>query len=202
MSVAKKTRVERRELVERLLTADHELSDRAVARQAGASHTLVGKVRRELVAAGVVAARSGRPGVATQEGHGNLLRQPAGEPGPALKHGASSEATLAEVSARHLVELRKEFPQASERILLLQAGRLARLEVLMGFFGDMGMQALVDRQGKPRATTLLMGQLENSVERTHRELSGEGASGDGAADPYEAYRRIVEERGGGNGDGD
>jgi hypothetical protein len=200
MSVKKKSRAERRELVERLLRTDHELSDRAVARQAGASHTLVGKVRRELVAAGVVAARSGRSGVATQA-DGNLRRQPAGEPGPALKHGAYSEGTLAEVRARHLGELREEFPQASERILLLQAGRLARLEVLMGFFGDLGLQALVDGKGKPRATTLLMGQLETAIERTHWALSGEAPSG-GGADPYAEYERIVAERGRGNGDGD
>jgi DNA-binding transcriptional MocR family regulator len=121
---AKTTRAERRELVERLLTADHERSDRAVARASGVSHTLVATVRRELVAAGAIAARPPRPDVAVQA-NGNLTRQAAGDPGPALKHGAWSERTLAELRTRHLEDLRQRFPDADESLLRVQAGRLS-----------------------------------------------------------------------------
>src|SRR5437870_5605031 len=106
----KTSRAERRELVERLLREDHERSDRSLARLAATSHTTVARVRRELEHAGAIAARTHRPDVASQDGHGNLRRQPAGEPGPALKHGGFSEVTVAEARIRHLDELRARFP--------------------------------------------------------------------------------------------
>jgi hypothetical protein len=201
MTVRKTGRLERRELVERLLREDHERSDRAISRLANTSHTTVARVRAALVASGQIAARRDRGGVAHQAGHGNLRRQPAGEPGPALQHGAFSETTLPALRTRFLEELRAQFPDADETLLGVQAGRLARYRVLTDFFDRTGFGGLIQSDGKPREVTLLISRLEDSIERCHGRLSGDGANG-GGADPYAAYQRIVEQRGGGSGDGE
>jgi hypothetical protein len=201
MTVRKSTRAERREVVERLLREHHDRSDRSIARLAGASHTLVANVRRELVAAGVIAARPCRPEVATQDGHGNLLRQPAGEPGPAMKHGAYSAATLAQLRTRHLEELRARFPDADDTLVRLQAQRLSRHQVLTDFFDQAGLAGLIQTDGKPREAALLISRLEDAIERCHARLSGEGGANGGGVDPYAEYQRIVEGKGGADGVG-
>jgi hypothetical protein len=196
MSVRKATRAERRVMVERLLLEDHLRSDRSIARACGGTHSLVGTVRAALVASGRIERRPDRPVVDAQGESGrnaNLRRQPAGEPGPALKHGAYSEATLAEIRERHLEELREQFPEADSTILWLQAARIAKLEALVDFFFDRvgGVQGLIDRNGSPRPTTLLMARLEDSIERTLRALSGGGEAP--KADPMAALHAHLAE---------
>jgi hypothetical protein len=53
----------------------------------------------------------------------------------AVKHGATSEAKVRPLREQYLAELRQEFPNASERRLLIQAHRLGQLE-LLGIFAD------------------------------------------------------------------
>jgi hypothetical protein len=142
-SRGRSSRAERRELVERLLREHHDRSDRSIARLAGASHTLVAVIRRELVAAGAIAARSHRPEVATQAGHGNLVRQPAGEPGPALRHGGYSELRRAPLEDEHRARLAAEFPHAlampgGNDLLNAAARRLAIADLIMAWVQEAG----------------------------------------------------------------
>jgi hypothetical protein len=193
MTVRRSTRAERRELVERLLTADHLLSDRAVARQAAVSHTHVADVRREMIAAGCLAERPCQAAAAVQadngNGSGNLTRQPSGEPGPALRHGATSEIVLAPLRVRHLEELQAAFPSADATILRVQAGRLARFDALTEHLDRAGVRALMRRDGSLRPAATMLRQLEDAIERCHDRLSGAAAAG--GADPYAEYRRIA-----------
>jgi hypothetical protein len=198
MSVRKATRLERRAMVERLLLEDHLRSDRSISRACGSSHALVGTVRGELVAAGRIEGRPVRPAVDAQASSGrnaNLLRQPAGEPGPAVKHGAWSETLLAELRARHLAELRERYPDKDDTLRRLQAGRLARYERLTDFLDRADLAGLIQKDGKPREVALLVSRLEDAIERGHARLSGDGAANGGGVDPYAEYQRIVEAKG-------
>jgi hypothetical protein len=150
----------------------------------------VATVRRELVAAGAIAARPPRPDVAVQA-NGNLTRQAAGDPGPALKHGAWSERTLAELRTRHLEDLRQRFPDADESLLRVQAGRLSRHEALTDFLDRAGVSGLVTKAGSLKPAAALIARLEDAIERCHGRLTGVGANG---ADPYEEYRKITQRR--------
>jgi hypothetical protein len=192
MSPRKGTRLERRELVERLLTADHLLSDRAVARQAAVSHTHVADVRRAMIAAGCLAERPCRPASVQADngnGSGNLTRQPAGSPSPALRHGATSEIVLAPLRVRHLEELQAAFPSADPTILRVQAGRLARFDALTEHLDRAGVKALMKRDGSLRPVGTMLRQLEDAIERCHERLSGAAAAG--GADPYAEFKRLT-----------
>ena len=175
--MARSSRAERRALVERMLVEDHARSDRSVARACGTGHSLVATVRGELVQAGRIARRPDRAVVDAQGESGrnaNLVRQRAGEPGPALRHGAESEVLLAPLRARHLDELRVRFPDADEAILLVQAGRLARFQVLTEHLDGVGLRGLVRRDGNLRPAATLLARLEDAIERCHARLSGDG----------------------------
>ncbi len=193
-------RAGRRELVERLLLEDHERSDRSIAKLADCSHTLVANVRRALVEAGSVSARSGRQAVATQAGHGNLRRQEAGESSPALQHGAHSETTLPALRQRFRDELRAKYPDADPMLVEVQAGRLARWRVLTDFFDQADLAGLIHRDGRPREAALLITRLEAAIERSHLKLTE--VAGGGVVDPAAALRaHIAEHYGNGGGAG-
>lgn len=132
-------RAERRALVERLLVEDHERSNRSIARASTASHTLVGQIRVELEGAGKIAARSASVNVATQDGHGNLVRQAAGVPSPATRHGAYSEASLAPLRDRFEGSLRDEYGELlDDRRLFLLADLLSRIELGLRWLDQRG----------------------------------------------------------------
>lgn len=142
------TRAERRERVEQFLLADHAQADRAVARATAASHTLVGTVRRELEAAGKIPARTCQPEVAAQANGGKLRCQPAGEPGPAMTHGAYSPHALAPRVEVLTVELRAVVPgaePADDVVIRLLALLLAQIEAANDWIGEHG---LFKRAGK------------------------------------------------------
>jgi hypothetical protein len=171
-----------------MLVEDHTRSDRSIARASAASHTHVADCRRQLVAAGRIAERPCRPTTAVQA-DGNLTRQQAGRPGPALRHGATSEIALAPLRARHLHELRERFPAADDAILRVQAGRLARHDALTEHLDRAGVKALMRRDGSLRPAATMLSRLEDAIERCHERLSGAAASG--GVDPYAEYRRIT-----------
>jgi hypothetical protein len=121
-----------------MLAEDRTRSDRSIARAVGVSHTHIAEVRRVLESAGTLPPRPCRPELATQPG-GNLQRQtPDGEL-LAEKHGAYSERRVAPLRERYLGELRVEFPNASERRLVIQAHRLGQLELLGRFTDERGV---------------------------------------------------------------
>ena len=64
---------------------------------------------------------------------GNLKRTAA------TTHGAKSETQIRPLRERYVAELRAEFPNASERRLIIQAHRLAQLELLGAFTDDRGV---------------------------------------------------------------
>jgi hypothetical protein len=182
MTPRKPTRVERRRLVEAMLVEDHTRSDRSIARASGASHTHVADCRKQLVAAGRIAERPCRPASAVQA-DGNLTRQAAGEPSPRLAHGAWSEARVAPLREGYLAELRAEFPSGSERRLLIQAHRLAQLELLGRFTDERGVIRST-RTGEVFAAAALGERLAASylaeherLELAERERSGRGGGG-------------------------
>jgi hypothetical protein len=166
------TRQERREVVEPLLREDASRSDRSLARLAAVSHTMVANTRLALVAAGEIAVRAARPDVATQDGHGNLTRQAAGEPSAARQHGVHSEAFLAPLRMRHLEQLRAKYPTPDEALLAVRAGRLARFDVLTDYIDRRGVGVLVTRDGNPKPAATLIASLENAIEKTHLRLTG------------------------------
>ncbi len=149
---AKRTRAERRESVVRMLTEDPKRPDRAIARATSASHTLVGQVRRELVSAGKIAPRSCQPETATQQGHGNLTRQTAGEPSPAVTHGAYSAKALASRVEELTDELRGVVPgakAADDTAIRLLALLLAQIEAVNAWIAERGLFKRAGR-GEPQ----------------------------------------------------
>jgi hypothetical protein len=56
----------------------------------------------------------------------------------AVKHGTRSEAIIQPLAEQYLAELVGEFPLASERVLRLQARRLAKLDRLASYLEDRG----------------------------------------------------------------
>ena len=59
----------------------------------------------------------------------------------AMKHGAHTDAKTQPLRERYLAELRSEFPDAAERRLIIQAHRLAQLELLGDFADERGVIA-------------------------------------------------------------
>jgi hypothetical protein len=197
MSV-KQTRAERRARVEQILLADHAQSNRAVARATGVSHVTVASVRAELVLAGKIAARTDRADVDKQGESGqlaNLVRQPAGEPGPATKHGRHSAALRRSVEDGHRERLAREFPKAIGRPggqdLLNAAARRAGLVEMLGDWtiesGAIRVKGgLDDVSPATRELRTHLDGYERCIARLNLWESGE--TGD---DPYRAYRELV-----------
>jgi CRP-like cAMP-binding protein len=60
------------------------------------------------------------------------------KPSGALQHGAHSEALTRPLAETYFAELRAELPSASERVLRIQARRLAKLDRLATFLEQTG----------------------------------------------------------------
>jgi hypothetical protein len=99
-------------------------------------------------------------------GHGNV------HPLAAVKHGAHRETEIAPLAESYLAELLVELPTASERVLRLQARRLARLE-LLGCFEDKHGVLRNQRRGEPFAATLLAEKITSAFIRTHAGLEAQ-----------------------------
>ena len=56
-----------------------------------------------------------------------------------MTHGASSESRVGPLRSEYLAQLKLEFPAADERVLIVQAGRLAKLELLERFVDERGV---------------------------------------------------------------
>lgn len=96
----------------------------------------------------------------------------------AVKHNAYSESAVAPLADAYLAELMVELPTASERILRIQARRLARLELLGRFEDERGVLRN-QRRGEPYAATLLAEKISTSYIRTHTDLEAQAAGNGG-----------------------
>lgn len=192
----KTTQAERRRLVEDVLLQDHMRSDRATSRACGVSHSFVGSVRAELVAAGRLAARPDRPEADVQASSGrnaNLLRQRAGEPGPALKSGAQSETRLAPMRLRFEESLREEFDLdvLSARRCALLADLLSRIELARRWLDDRG-SIVKGRHGETYAITDRLEAWSKRADGLLRELHAAQRERD-TLSPQQALAAIVAE---------
>lgn len=201
--MAKTTRNERREHVERLLAEDHLRTNRQIARLAVVSHTHVANVRKRLEDAGRIDPRPARPATATQAGYGNLTRQQHGQSSPARISGAHSPAEVAPLRARFLLELTAEYPpgtsSAAARVLAVQAGRQARWQLLTDHVDRRGLSAVVGRDGKPRPLALHLQRLEDAIERCYANLearkAAQGKAGNASAQAaLDAHLRELAQR--------
>jgi len=90
----------------------------------------------------------------------NLKPGPGFQSGNAINrtHGARSEGLIAPLAEQYLAELQREFPQASERVLRLQARRLAKLERLAGW-----LEAHGEIRHQRRGEVFEASKLEESI---------------------------------------
>jgi hypothetical protein len=117
-----------------------------------------------------------------------------------LAHGANSEALIRPLAEEYLAELAGEFPNASERVLRLQARRLAKLDRLGSYLEGKGeirhhrrgevfpasaleesiTSAFLSTQAKLEAQHAANGgRPGNTLAQIEAELAGDGDGGDG-----------------------
>ena len=126
------------------------------------------------------------------------------QPRAAAVHGAFVEPKLAPIRERYLTELRAQLPSAGDTELVIQAGRLAQMDVLQQFLDWRG-PIRHQRRGDTFPAADLLAKLSSAFERQHeRLLERERQSGstggdtiDSIAAEYAAKRQLAE---GGNGD--
>lgn len=128
-----------RERIRALVDAEPSRSSRSIALEVGCGVNTVIRARNGMVRE-TVEGGTGNGKVAAAHPGGENLVEPAG-PGNsrAVSHGAWSEGLVAPRRERLLGELRVEFPGASERRLIVQAHRLAQLELLGEFADERGV---------------------------------------------------------------
>jgi hypothetical protein len=121
-------------------------------------------------------------------------------PDRAVTHGGHSEGAIAPLAADYLAELMAELPTASERVLHIQARRLARLELLGRFEDERGVLRSRKR-GEPFPATVLAEKISSAYIKTHTDLEAmeRERKDNGAADYFESERRALGE--GSRGDG-
>jgi CRP-like cAMP-binding protein len=101
----------------------------------------------------------------------------------AVKHGTRSEALIRPLAEMYLAELTGEFPQASERVLRLQARRLAKLDRLASYLEGRG-EIRHQRRGDVFPASAMEEQITASFLATQgrlevqaRETNGKPAAG-------------------------
>ena len=205
------SQAERREMVVGALLADASRSDRSLSRAFSVSHSTIGRVRAELVAAGRIDRRIVRSASARQVGAPNLAGA-RGEPGPALKHGAlvtsGAGAGALQRRADELAgELRSLVPggtAADEPLLTLLALTLARVEIVNAWLDQHGLFRNA-RGSEPQPILKQLQSWENAALRLCAELglspSARARLGVARAgvDAYQRYQSIVDGKGGQNG---
>jgi BMFP domain-containing protein YqiC len=107
-------------------------------------------------------------------------------PGGNQSHGAKSEAIIRPLAQAYLVELQREFPDASERVLKLQARRLAKLERLAGWLERKGELA-----NQRRGTVYPASSLEESITAAFLNTQAKLEAQRTTADPYAELRAAL-----------
>jgi CRP-like cAMP-binding protein len=106
----------------------------------------------------------------------------------AVKHGADSAAAR-QLAERYLAELVEEFPSASERVLRIQARRLAKLDRLATYLETVG-EIRHRRRGEVYPASALEEKIAAAYLAEHERLA---ARESGAADPEAALHAVVAE---------
>lgn len=150
------TRAERRDKMAALLIEDPTLSNREVARRVGSDHRTSGRVRRELESAGSIPAQT-----LQLQPHGGALLAPEANNTRHLTHGAFSERKIAPLREVHEASLRQQFPAVDERLLGLQAHRMAQIELLVTWCDQHG---IVKRGGEVYNAARFAEQLTRGFE--------------------------------------
>jgi hypothetical protein len=122
----------------------------------------------------------------------NLKNAPAAQQGNlrAMQHGAASEALIRPLAETYLAELQREFPAASERVLKLQARRLAKLDRLGSY-----LEAHGEIRHQRRGEVFPASQLEESITAAFLATQArlEAQQREAAGDPATVLARIVED---------
>jgi CRP-like cAMP-binding protein len=113
----------------------------------------------------------------------------AGKASAAQTHGAFSEELIRGSASAYLAELSREFPGASERVLRLQARRLAKLDRLASYLEGRG-EIRNRRTGEVFAASALEERITAAYLVEHARLQ-EGERGGPA--PHQALDAIVAE---------
>ena len=90
----------------------------------------------------------------------------------AVTHGAHSDALTRPLAEQYLAELLEEFPTASERVLQLQARRLAKLDRLASYLERKG-EIRHQRRGEVFAASALEERVATGYLATHDRLEQE-----------------------------
>lgn len=106
-------------------------------------------------------------------------------------HGASSEAIIRPLAEAYLAELVKEFPKASERVLKVQARRLAKLERL-GVYLDGKGEIRHKRRGEVFPASAHEERISAAYLAEHARLEALYSAG-GTTDPHAALAAITAE---------
>lgn len=116
-----------------------------------------------------------------------------------LTHGASTEALIRPLAEGYLDELAGEFPSASERVLRVQARRLAKLDRL-GVYLDGKGEIRHKRRGEVFPASALEEQISAAYLAEHRRLEAREHEA-GASKPHQTLASIAEELEAGDQDG-
>lgn len=108
-----------------------------------------------------------------------------------LTHGASTEALIRPLAEAYLAELVGEFPSASERVLRVQARRLAKLDRL-GVYLDGRGEIRHRRRGEVFPASALEEQVSAAYLAEHRRLEAVERDA-GAGRPGDPLARIAAE---------
>jgi hypothetical protein len=103
------------------------------------------------------------------------------------QHGAYSEKKLAPLRERYRTDLRGQFPSAGEDELIIQAGRLAQMDVLQQFLDAHG-PIRHHRRGETFPAAQLLASVTSAYER-RRDLLAERERAK-AEDPFALYHAL------------
>ncbi len=159
------TRTEKAERCCELLRVDVSMSDREIARRAGATHTTVAVYRRQLESTGDIPPRPSAPAESRQLANGNLTRTLPGQSSAALRHGLRSPLKLAPLRAEGEAWARARWPSLDETRAKLVGDLAARVELARRFTDEKG---ILRHKGKG-----VLYPIVTELDRWERRLSDE-----------------------------
>jgi hypothetical protein len=178
-----------RERIAAALRADASRSSNSIAVEIGCSSHTVKRVRGHMQER-----TQGRAENGTHPGSENLLpREPGND--RAVTHGAHSEARIAPLRAVHLAALRDQFTAVDERLLSVQAERMAQYQLLTAWLDANGLVkdgASVTTRGQVYSAATFAETLARSFEKQFDRLREIQAEAD-AVDPAVAMESVVAE---------
>lgn len=120
--------------------------------------------------------------------HPNSRRNLKQYGGPTHTHGAHSESLIRASAEAYLAELVEEFPAASERILRVQARRLAKMDRLGSYLEAHG-EIRHQRRGEVYPASALEEKISAAYLAEHARLEAQQHA---ATDPVAAVRAYIQ----------